>query len=327
MDKDWQGRRVLVTGASGFIGAHLVRRLVDLGADVTGFSDYLQTTSYLLADNYVSRIRHRFGTIACREHTRRLVADFRPQVVFHLAAETQVRDAIRHPVTAWETNATGTIYLLEALRDYREAEAIVVASTDKVYGDSQQLPYTEDHPLEALAPYDVSKLCADYISRCYREVYGLPIVISRCGNVYGPGDYNLQRLIPGTIQDIHAGRRPRLRSNGTHTRDYLYIDDCVDGYLKMANYGGAHTVFNLAPGEPTSVLEVVHLILGLMGRAEDLQPILGHAAAKYEIQHQYLSAGRAAESLDWYPKYTLQAGLEPTIAWYKERFDDATGLT
>jgi len=240
--------------------------------------------------------------------------------VFHLAAQTIVEIASANPVSTLETNIAGTWSLLEACRRSPGVKSVVVASSDKAYGDQEHLPYSEETPLEGRHPYDVTKSCADLIAQMYFQTYGLPVSVTRCGNFYGGGDLNWNRLIPGAIRATLNNERFLIRSDGTYRRDYLYVEDGAAAYMllaeKMAGEAGvAGQAFNFSNEKPTSVLDVVNEVLRLLG--SDLQPII-QDRAKHEIRHQYLSAGKARQMLGWRPQFSLDEGLRRTIAWYKE---------
>jgi CDP-glucose 4,6-dehydratase len=247
-----------------------------------------------------------------------LLAEHRPATIFHLAAQTQVGDANREPLGTWETNVRGTYLLLEAVREYGAAEAIVVASSDKAYGTQPVLPYTEDQPLEGRHPYDVSKSCADLIATAYATTYDLPLAITRCGNLFGGGDLNFSRLVPGTIRHALRGERPVLRSDGSPLRDYLHVDDAVDAYLAIAERVHAPELrgeaWNVSCEQPQSVLEMTQRVLAAAGRP-DLEPVVLDEA-RHEIPNQYLAAGKLRERLGWAPSVGLDEGLARTVAWY-----------
>jgi len=249
----------------------------------------------------------------------RALAEHEIDTVFHLGAEAIVGTAYRNPLQCMESNVRGTYNLMEACRQQRGLlRRIVVASSDKAYGESTVLPYTEEMPMAASNPYDVSKSCADLISRAYATSYELPVVVARFGNIYGGGDLNFSRLIPGTIRDLLADRAPRIRSDGKFLRDYLYIEDAVDGYLALAQFasepGAAGQAFNLGPKSPHAVLEVVSVLRALLGR-EDIEPLI-LANCQGEIRDQHLASEKAKRLLGWSAAHSLEEGLRPTIDWY-----------
>jgi len=240
--------------------------------------------------------------------------------VFHLAAQTIVTIANRNPISTFETNVRGTWNLLEACRRSPKASSIIVASSDKAYGDQTLLPYAEDMPLQGLHPYDVSKSCADLIAQTYAATYELPVAITRCGNFYGGGDLNWNRVVPGTIRSVIRGQHPVIRSDGNYVRDYFYIEDGVAAYMLLAEYLTGNPklrgqAFNFSNESQISVLDLVNRILGKM--KSDLKPEVQNQASN-EIRQQYLSAAKARSELKWSPQFTLDEGLARTIAWYQE---------
>lgn len=320
---NWQGRRVLVTGAYGFLASHLIERLVAEGASVVGLVRDQPADSYLRRQGLESRITLAPGDLVDFAAVKRVLLEEEAEVVFHLAAQAIVGFANRSPLSTFESNIRGTYQLLEACRELREdgapLAAIVVASSDKAYGNQDQLPYTEDAPLLGLHPYDASKACTDILSRTMALTYGLPVGVTRCANLYGPGDLNLSRIVPATIQSLLRGERPIIRSDGSPLRDYLFVRDCVSGYLALAEalsegrcvgYG-----VNLGTGEPVSVLELVRAIVDVVG--VDLQPDV-QGTANAEIQHQYLDASLARRELGWEATTSLADGLGAAHLWYKE---------
>jgi CDP-glucose 4,6-dehydratase len=251
-----------------------------------------------------------------------VLAEHRPEAIFHLAAQTQVGDANRDPLGTWETNIRGTYLLLEAVRDYGAAEAVVVASSDKAYGSHDVLPYREEFALQPLFPYDVSKAAADMIARSYAATYGMPVAVTRLANVYGPGDVNWARLVPDTARALVRGERPVVRSDGTPERDYLYVEDAADAYLAVAGsladparHGRA---WNAGSGEPVPVLEVVRRLIAVSGR--DVEPdVQGSGVPHGEIDRQYLDSTAIREELGWAPRWDLDRGLRAAWEWYRER--------
>jgi CDP-glucose 4,6-dehydratase len=242
--------------------------------------------------------------------------------VFHLAAQTIVGIANRNPTSTFESNVRGTWALLEACRRSPKVEQIVVASSDKAYGDQVKLPYDENTPLQGRHPYDVSKSCADLIAQTYAVTYGLPVVITRCGNFYGGGDLNWNRIVPGTVRSVLRGERPVIRSDGLNVRDYFYVEDGAAAYMTLAEFLArdralSGEAFNFSNEIQVTVLELARRILRLMG--SDLEPDVRNEASN-EIRHQYLSADKARTSLGWRPLFDLETGLQKTIAWYKEYF-------
>lgn len=319
-DAFWLDRPVFVTGCTGILGSWLTIALVDAGAAVTGLIRDEIPFSHLRRSGYQDRIRVVRGDVTSYGLVERALNEYEIDTVFHLAAQTIVTIANRAPLSTFETNIKGTWTLLEAARRAPRTEHVVVASSDKAYGAHQELPYTEDAALLGCHPYDVSKACADRIARAYAATYGLPVAVTRCANLYGGGDLNWSRLIPGTIRSVIRGRPPIIRSDGTLIRDYLYIPDAVAGYLMLAERMSTPEVagqaFNFGTQNPKSVIEVVQAII----KASDqpaLEPrVLGRASN--EIQAQYLDSSKAKRLLNWTPQHSLQEGLRETLSWYRE---------
>jgi CDP-glucose 4,6-dehydratase len=320
----WRGRSVLVTGAGGFLASWLCRALVDAGADVIGI--VRDSTGERLLERHGVRQRMTVvhGSIVDYPLVERVLNEYEADAVFHVAAQAIVGAANRSPLSTFESNIKGTWNVLEACRVSRATARLVVASSDKAYGDQAVLPYREDTALHGRYPYDASKVCTDVLARCYATTYDLPIAVTRCANIFGGGDLNWSRLIPGTIRAVLAGEAPVIRSDGTPERDYLYIDDAVDAYLTLGARLGEPEVrgraFNFGSGQPTSVLQLVGQILGAAGSS--LEPrILGQAAG--EIDRQFLDSSLARATLGWEPWVSLADGLRRTIAWYRTYLQEA----
>jgi CDP-glucose 4,6-dehydratase len=255
----------------------------------------------------------------------RALAENEIDTVIHLGAQAIVGTALISPLATFESNIRGTYNLLEACRVFRDrVERVVVASSDKAYGHSPVLPYTEDMPVNGRHPYDVSKSCADLLAQTFAATYGLNVAVARCGNIFGGGDLNWSRIVPGTIRSVLEGRAPVLRSDGTFTRDYIYVEDVVEAYLTLAESAGREGVkgqaFNFSPQRPLTVLEMTRAVLAAMDRP-DLEPVILDTA-KAEIKDQYLDAGKAARILGWEPRHGLEEGLEATVAWYRDFMRD-----
>ena len=314
------GRAVLVTGGTGFIGSWLVGRLLDLGARVTVLVLDHDPASELIRNGRIASCRVVDGRLEEIDDVERALLASEAEVVFHLGAQALVIPALAAPLLTLEANVRGTYNLLEACRRHAKSlSAVVVASSDKAYGDVPVLPYTEEMPVAGRHPYDVSKSCADLLARAYAHTYGLPVTVARCGNVYGGGDLAWSRIVPGTIRSVLRGERPVIRSDGRYTRDYIHVDDVVDAYLSLAlatgGAAGSGDVFNFAPGAPASVREIVDLILAILGR-EDLAPVVLETA-RAEIRDQALDASRAGRVLGWESRVGLHEGLERTVRWYR----------
>lgn len=315
----WRDRRVFVTGATGLVGGWLVRRLLESEADVVCLIRDWTPQSELIQSRMIDRVTVVNGDLCDQALLERALGEFEIQSVMHLAAQTIVGIANRNPVSTFEANIGGTWKLLEACRRSPKVGQIVVASSDKAYGEAKTLPYTEETPLAGQHPYDVSKSCSDLIAQTYAVTYGSPVVITRCGNFYGGGDLNWNRIIPGTIRSVDRGQRPLIRSDGSFVRDYFYVEDGAAAYMFLAEQLArrpelAGSAFNLSTEIQMSVLEIVERVLQIMD--SPLKPeILGEAS--HEIPHQYLSAQKARDLLNWKPLFTLEEGLRRTIAWYQ----------
>ncbi|MBE7535053.1 MAG: GDP-mannose 4,6-dehydratase [Anaerolineales bacterium] len=318
----WQDRPVFVTGATGLVGSWLTRRLIQAGADVVCFVRDWVPQSELTRSNDIERVKVVRGDVRDRDLLERALGEFEIDTVIHLAAQTIVTIANRNPISTFETNIGGTWNLLEACRRSPKVKQIVVASSDKAYGDQATLPYDENTPLQGQHPYDVSKSAADLIAKTYAVSYDLPVAITRCGNFYGGGDLNWNRIVPGTIRSILRGRRPVIRSDGQYVRDYFYVEDGAAAYMLLAEKLAEHPElrgegFNFSYGTQATVLELTRRILDLM--KSDLEPQILNEASN-EIREQFLSAEKARLVLNWSPLFTLEQGLDKTIDWYKNFF-------
>jgi CDP-glucose 4,6-dehydratase len=320
--QDWRDRRVLVTGATGFAGSWLVRRLRGLGAHVVCVVRDWVPESPLLDRELPPDLIVVFGDVRDQALLERTLGDYEVELVFHLAAQTIVPIANRNPVETFDTNIRGTSALLEASRRSPTVHGIVVASSDKAYGQQAELPYREDMPLRPLHPYDVSKACADLIAQSYAATYDLPVAVTRAGNFFGGGDLNWSRLFPGTIRSVLRADAPVIRSDGTPRRDYVYVEDAVEAYLLLAQAVASGRVrgeaVNISYERPLTVREAVAAILAEAGA--DLEPVV-EASAAHEIQDQYLDATRARTELGWAPAFDFHEGLRRTVAWYREHLD------
>lgn len=319
----WHNRRVFVTGCTGLLGSWLTRALVERGADVVGLVRDSVANSILIQSGLINRINVVRGDVAQYATIERALAEWEIDTIFHLAAQTIVGIANRVPMSTFETNIKGTWVLLEAARRVGTIQRIVVASSDKAYGGQPTLPYREDAPLQGRHPYDVSKSCADLITRAYAHTYGLPTVVTRFANLYGGGDLNWNRIVPGTIRSVLHGQRPVIRTDGTLTRDYLYIPDAVDGYLLVGQHaaepGVCGEAFNFGLNRPISALQMVKTIIDISPYPALEPEILNHT--HNEIQDQYLDATKAHATLGWEPAHDLESGLRATMAWYKAFLD------
>ncbi len=321
---DWQGRRVLVTGVYGFLASHLVEELLARGAVVIGLFRDRPTDSYLQLTGLEAQATLVQGDITDLDACRRVINEHEVEVVFHLAAQAIVGLANRSPYSTLESNIRGTYTLLEACRELQGGlvKAVVVASSDKAYGDQPVLPYQEQAPLLGMHPYDASKSCADLLARMFAATYGLPVAVTRCANLYGPGDPNLSRIVPATMLSLMRGERPIIRSDGSPQRDYLFVRDAVQAYLTLAEAvaegRAAGQAYNIGTGIPVSVLELVSAIVAASG--VNLPPDVQNTASG-EITHQYLDVRRAREDLGWTAATSLAEGLQATYIWYQSVHD------
>lgn len=321
---NWKNKNVFITGATGLLGSWLTKFMVDEGANVVALNRDIVPKSILWSSSeefaYIKdKLTVVHGCLEDYQLLERALNEYEVETVFHLGAQTIVGTANRNPLSTFESNIRGTYNLLEACRRNNELiKAIIVASSDKAYGIQEKLPYDENTPLQGNHPYDVSKSCTDLISYTYFNTYKLPVCVTRCGNLYGPGDLNFNRIIPGTIQSLLNGESPIIRSDGSYIRDYFYVKDGAIAYKmlaeKMHEMDISGESFNFSNEIQVTVLELVEKIIKIMG--SDIKPkILGKA--KHEIKHQYLSAQKARSMLNWHPHYTLEEGLGETVDWYK----------
>lgn len=316
----WRDRPVLVTGGTGLVGGWLVARLLAFGADVVCLVRDEVPQSELVRSGNAGRVKVVRGDVRRQPLLERALGEHEIDTVIHLAAQTIVGIANRNPVSTFDTNIRGTWALLEACRRSPAVKHIVVASSDKAYGDCPELPYDESTPLRGTHPYDVSKSCGDLIAHTYANTYGLPVVITRCGNFYGGGDLNWNRIVPGTIRSVLRGQRPIIRSDGQYIRDYFYVEDGAAAYTLLAERLAecpdlrGHA-FNFSNEIQVTVDDVARRIVRAMGSSLDLDI---RNEATHEIRHQYLSADKARRMLAWKPMFSLDDGLRRTIAWYRE---------
>ena len=320
----WRERNVFVTGASGLLGSWLTEELVRRGARVTCLVRDWVPESRLMESNLLARVRTVRGELEDYQVLLRALNEYEIDTVFHLGAQTIVGTASRSALSTFEANIRGTWNLLEAAKQCgRILQRVIVASSDKAYGSHDVLPYTEDAPLQGRFPYDVSKSCTDLIAFSYYHTYRLPVAVTRCGNLFGGGDLNFNRLIPGTIRSALFDESPIIRSDGTFVRDYFYVRDAVEAYLQLAerlpdeNFVGQ--AFNFGTETPMSVIDLVQHMLGLMGKSHLEPRILNEAS--HEIPRQYLDCAKARRMMGWRPSFTMDEGLRETIEWYRERLN------
>jgi CDP-glucose 4,6-dehydratase len=315
----WKNKKVLITGYEGFLGSNLTRTLLDYGAKIYGLDILTHRKYTILSQKELNRVNVIRGNVENLPLLSKIIKEKKIEFVFHLAARAIVGDCLRKPVRAFSTNIKGTWNILEVARNCgSQIKSVIVASSDKAYGSHAKLPYTEDTPASGSHPYDVSKSCADLIARTYYHTYKLPVAVTRCGNIYGPGDFNFSRIVPDVTRSAINNRTLIIRSDGKFTRDYIYVDDVVSGYLgiaeKMQSLNLSGEAFNFSNEKPISVLELVKTIYEIAGKKPDYK-ILNQA--KYEIRHQYLRSSKAKKIIGWKPQYDLQQGLKKTIEWYK----------
>ena len=315
----WKNKPVLVTGATGLVGGHLVEALLARDSDVVCLVRDRIPDSFFAQSNFAERVKIVYGDISDQSFVERVLGEYQIETVFHLAAQTIVTIANQNPISTFESNIRGTWTILEACRRSPSVQQIVMASSDKAYGIHDDLPYNEDTALLGIYPYDVSKVCSDLISQSYAKTYDLNVVITRCGNFFGPGDLNWNRIIPGTIRSLLEGESPIIRSDGSFIRDYFYVKDGALAYILLAEKLAEDPsirgqAFNFSLEIQLTVLDLVTRICDLMD--VDIEPTILNQV-KNEIPHQYLDASKAHTNLDWQPTFTLDEGLKDTIQWYQ----------
>jgi len=326
-DLFWKNKKVIITGANGFLASHLTFSLLEKSAEVTGIIKESIPSSYFnlrMKEKKYGNLKIVKGDIVNYSFIKKLFKTCRPDICLHTAAQAIVTKANKSPIPTLKTNIEGTWNILDAAREFSPNTKIVVASSDKAYGEHKKLPYLETAALQALHPYDASKACTDILARTYAHTYNLAVAVTRCANIYGPGDLNFSRIIPDTIRSVILNKNPVIRSDGTPLRDYVYIGDIVTAYLTLARSLSQNKnkisgeVFNFGTGKPISVMKLVDLIIKIF-RNNALHPmILRSKKISGEIDKQYLSIDKAAKVLKWTPDYTLAEGLKLTFQWYKK---------
>jgi CDP-glucose 4,6-dehydratase len=315
----WTNRTVFVTGATGFVGAHITRLLVEQGARVVCLQRDAVRANALDLFDLRRRVTVIQGALEDYALLERILNEYEIEAVFHLGAQAIVGAANRSPLSTFETNIRGTYYLLEACRVTKSLQRVVVASSDKAYGTHEHLPYTEDNALNGLFPYDASKVCTDVLARSYAHAYQLPVAVTRFANVYGPGDLNFSRIVPGTILSVLKDEAPIIRSDGTPIREFVYVDDVARGYLLLAEHiaEAQGEAFNFGTGEQVQMLDLVARIIRLAGKTLEPKVMLQTKIAG-EIDAQYLSAAKVTARFGWQAEVNLDEGLRRTIAWYRD---------
>jgi CDP-glucose 4,6-dehydratase len=320
MIENWLNKNVFVTGCTGLLGSWLTEELINLGANVICLVRDYVPLSRIYKEGLIDKISVISGSLEDYYVIERALNEYEVEVIFHLGAQAIVPIANNNPFSTFESNVKGTWVLLEACRRNRKVNKILIASSDKAYGEHKILPYTEEMPLIGRNPYDVSKSCADLIAQMYFYHYEIPICVTRCGNLFGGGDLNFNRIVPGTIRSVFYNERPVIRSDGKYVRDYFYVKDAAKVYIllaeKMDDSSIVGQAFNFGNDTPMTVLEITNEILSLMNRL-DLEPIILNQA-KGESPRQYLSSKKAREMLQWKPTFSLREGLLETIEWYKD---------
>lgn len=321
--KFWKNRRVLISGATGLVGSWLTDRLIALQSHVTVLLQDVHVQSPFIEHSKNKNVHIVYGQLEELAHIEKALLISGADTVFHLGAQTIVGNAVLLPWTTFESNVRGTYNLLEACRrQAKSIKAIVVASSDKAYGDSLQLPYTESMPLNGIAPYDASKVCTEVVSKSYAMTYGLPIIIARCGNIYGGGDFNFSRLIPGTIKSLLDNEAPIIRSDGTFIRDYVYVKNVAEVYLRLAELvsqgNGVGESFNYSDDAPKTVIDVVNRLIRLMDK-QHIKPVIQNNAP-HEIHDQHLSSEKLRTLVNLNQLSDMDVGLTETIGWYREFF-------
>ena len=315
----WSDKRVLVTGASGMVGSWLTRWLSESGAYTVAFIADTDPQSELIRSGIINKINVINGRLENYDDIERAINNHEVDSIFHLGAQPIVGAADRAPRHTFESNIQGTWNLLDACRTLTPlVKRIVVASSDKAYGTQSVLPYTEDMSMNGDHPYEVSKSCTDLISTTYAHTYGTPVTIARCGNIYGGGDLNWNRIIPGTFRALLRGEQPILRSDGTFIRDYLHVDDVVSAYLALGENSDkpefAGHAFNFSDESPLTVMQIFSAICEAAGKPNTKPVVLNEATG--EIKDQYLDSTKAREVLGWHARVSLQDGLKKSFSWY-----------
>lgn len=327
MNKDfWKEKNVFVTGCLGFASSWIIIELLRKGAKVIGLTEDYDSYSLLSIEGYDKKICLVRGSITDYRTMERVFNQYEVRVCFHLAGQTIVGASVEtskdFPLTVFETNIKGTWNVLEAARNCKYLQAIVIASSDRVYGEQEKLPYSEEQILLGHYPYDASKICDEIIARSYFYTFNLPVGITRCANIYGGGDFHFSRIVPETIRSILYNEKPIIRSDGTPIRDYMYVEDAANGYITLAEAvvkGQAKgEAFNFSAEHHKSTIDIVKLIISISGKSHLEPEIIGKDKPYQKIDRQILSAQKAKDSLNWKAKYSLEEGLKKTFLWYEK---------
>ncbi|MFA5778955.1 MAG: GDP-mannose 4,6-dehydratase [Elusimicrobiota bacterium] len=324
MDRNfWKNKNVLITGNEGFLGSNLTKILISAAAKIVGLDIEVKRKETVFTKDDYKKIITIKGTVADYNLVKKIIFKHKIDVVFHLAAEAIVGKCLKNPLLTFSSNIEGTWKILEVCRNSNTVKSIVIASSDKAYGRHMELPYKEDASLHGDHPYDVSKSCADLIAYTYFHTYGLPVAVTRCGNIYGPGDFNFSRIVPDAIKCALSDKPIEIRSDGKFTRDYVFVEDIANGYILLAEklqklkLSGA--AFNFSDENPITVIEFVKKIYNAAGKKPNYR-ILNQA--KYEIKYQYLASQKARKTLGWNPRYSMESGLKKTIDWYRNFYQN-----
>ena len=317
-----KNKKILVTGCYGFVAQHLINELLINNNKVVGIYNVKNQLKIFKNTKYEKQNKLIIKKIDIRdkEKIKKLLKKNKFDYCYHLAAISQVLKSNKSPEETFQINIFGTINLIENFRKYQKNIKFIFSSSDKAYGESRQLPYKEHFPLNGLNPYDASKACSDIIARSYAKSFNIQICVTRFVNIYGPGDVNWQRIIPGTLNSLIKSKKPILRSNGKFKRDYLYIDDVIDGYMRLGQQMGINKTisgiaFNFGSGKPITVLNLVKIILKFFDKQSSFLVIKNKA--KNEITDQYSGYELANKILKWKPKVSIEDGIKKSFDWYK----------
>lgn len=312
----WKGRRVLITGASGFLGAWLARPLVEGGAEVRGFD--LTEGVCLRVHGLADRVPIITGSVLDAGALERAIRDHGIEVCFHLAGQSMIEGAAAGPLAALEVNIRGTWTVLEACRRAGTIRAVVCASSNHTYGPQATAPFAEEAPLNQLDVYGASKACADVITRCFAHNFGLNAVAVRNVNSFGPGDPHTTHIVTGSILSLLRGEPPVIRSDGSPVKAYLHARDTMEAYALLAEHAGDPRVrgqaFNVTPAAPVSVLDLLRTLIKVSGRP--IEPVVAASDLSQKGFFEHLSGEKLARVLGWRPRLTLEEGLRDTYAWY-----------